>query len=110
MVNRGTIHSLRRVKKGGILESMQGHIACQLKPAFFRLDQLKFPAVTTETAAFPKGGGVIIFIFLSRENPVKYTDPDGRDTYNVKLIGAGVKTVIGGGINWGIAWENNEKK
>jgi hypothetical protein len=31
-------------------------------------------------AAFPEGGGVVIFIFLSRENPVKFTDPDGKDT------------------------------
>jgi hypothetical protein len=31
----------------------------------------------------PAGGcGAVIFIVWSRDNPVKYTDPDGRDFYN----------------------------
>jgi hypothetical protein len=38
---------------------------------------------------------------------IKYTDPDGEDIYNTTLIGAGVKVVAGGGINWGIAWDDN---
>jgi hypothetical protein len=67
------------VKKGVILEPMQGHTACQPKPALYRLDQPKFPAGLVVTAAFPEGGGVVIFIFFPRGNPVKYTDPDGRE-------------------------------
>jgi hypothetical protein len=54
---------------------MQGYTACQLKPAHFRLGLSQFPAVT---AAFHGRGGAVIFIFLSRGNPVKYTDPDGK--------------------------------
>jgi hypothetical protein len=30
-------------------------------------------------AAFPEGGGVVIFIFFPRGNPVKFTDPDGSE-------------------------------
>jgi hypothetical protein len=66
------------LKKGVILEAMQGYTACQLKPAFFRPDQSQFPGVAAVTAAFPEGGGVVIFIFFPRGNPVKYTDPDGK--------------------------------
>jgi hypothetical protein len=58
---------------------MQGHIACQPKSVFFWPDPSQFPDVTAVTAAFPEGGGVIIFIFFSRGNPVKFTDPDGRE-------------------------------
>jgi hypothetical protein len=54
---------------------MQGHVAYQLKSSLFQPDLSQFPAIT---AAFPGRSGVIIFIFISRENPVKYTDPDGR--------------------------------
>jgi hypothetical protein len=79
MVNRGTIHSLRWAKMGDILEPMQEYLACQIKPALFRPDQSQFPGVTAVMAAFPEGGGTIIFILLYRENPVKYTDPDGRE-------------------------------
>jgi hypothetical protein len=32
-------------------------------------------------AAFPEGGGVVIFIFFPGENPVKFTDPDGRSIW-----------------------------
>jgi hypothetical protein len=63
---------------GDILEPMQEYLACQVKPALFRPDQSRFPGVAVVMAAFPEGGGVIIFIFFPRENPVKYTDPDGR--------------------------------
>jgi hypothetical protein len=66
---------LSRVKKGDILELMQGYIACQVKPALFRPCPSKFPGVA---AAFQGGGGLVIFIFFPRENPVKYTDPDGK--------------------------------
>jgi hypothetical protein len=55
---------------------MQGYTACQPKPDLFRPGPSQFPAVT---AAFPEGGGAVIFIFLSRANPVKFTGPDGRD-------------------------------
>jgi hypothetical protein len=57
---------------------MQGHTVCQVKPALFRLDPSKFLAGLVVTAAFPEGGGFVIFIFFPRGNPVKYTDPDGR--------------------------------
>jgi hypothetical protein len=57
---------------------MQGHVACQPKSVFFWPDPSQSPDVTAVTAAFPEGGGVIIFIFSPRGNPVKYTDPDGR--------------------------------
>jgi hypothetical protein len=70
---------LALVKKGDILESMQGHTACQLKPTLFWPDKPKFPGVT---AAFPEHGGFVIFIFFPGENPVKFTDPDGKDFYN----------------------------
>ena len=36
-------------------------------------------------------------------NPVKYTDPDGRDIYNFMLLGVGAKVVAGGGITVGFA-------
>jgi hypothetical protein len=57
---------------------MQGHTACQLKPTLFRPDQLEFQGATAVAAAFPEGGVAIIFIFLPRGNPVKFTDPDGK--------------------------------
>jgi hypothetical protein len=63
---------------GDILEPMQEYLACQVKPALFRPDQSQFPGVMVVMAAFPEGGGVIIFIFFPRGNPVKFTDPDGR--------------------------------
>jgi hypothetical protein len=75
---------LRNVKRSDILEPMQGHTACQPKPALFRSDQSQFLGVT---AAFPEGGGAIIYIFLSWGNPVKFTDPDGKWTFSVGLSG-----------------------
>jgi hypothetical protein len=64
---------------------MQGHVACQPKPVFFWPDPSQFPDVTAVTAAFPEGGEVIIFIFFPRGNPVKYTDPDGRQVIPIPL-------------------------
>jgi hypothetical protein len=69
---------LALIKKGDILEPMLGHTACQVKPALFQSDQPKFPMGPAEVAAFPGRGGFVIFIFFPRENPVKFTDPDGR--------------------------------
>ena len=40
-------------------------------------------------------------------NPVKYTDPDGRDIHILTLGGVGAKLVIGGSLNIGIAWDDN---
>jgi hypothetical protein len=54
---------------------MQGHVACQVNSAFFRLYLPEFPA---GSSAFPGRGGFVIFIFFPGYNPVKYTDPDGR--------------------------------
>jgi hypothetical protein len=62
---------------------MQRHTACQVNPIYFKPYSFQFPASELKTAAFPEGGGAVIFIFLSRENPVKYTDPDGRIPLNV---------------------------
>jgi hypothetical protein len=73
---------LSQIKKGGILEPMQGHTVCQVKPALFRPYPSKFPAGPVVATAFPEGSGVIIFIFFSLENPVKFTDPDGRSDYD----------------------------
>jgi hypothetical protein len=68
---------LNPAMKGDILESMQGHVACQQKPTFFQSDPFKFPVALVESVAFPENGGVIIFIFFPGYNPVKHTDPDG---------------------------------
>jgi hypothetical protein len=78
---------LRRVKRSGILEPMQGHVAYQVNPAFFRLYPPEFPA---GSSAFPECGGFVIFIFFPRENPVKYTDPDGKASILSRLINKGV--------------------
>jgi hypothetical protein len=64
---------------------MQGHTACQPKPALFRPDQSRFQGVK---AAFPEGGGVVIFIFFPRGNPVKFTDPDGKKIIPGQLANA----------------------
>jgi hypothetical protein len=62
----------------------------------------------TWSAGNPPGSGLIfVQIFVFRGNPLKYTDPDGRDIYNVALIGGGAKVVVGGGVNFGIAWDDN---
>jgi hypothetical protein len=60
---------------------MQGHTVCQVKPALFRPDPSKFPARPVVATAFPEGGRVIILIFFPRGNPVKFTDPDGREAW-----------------------------
>jgi hypothetical protein len=71
------VHCLSRVKKGDILEAMQGYIACQVKPAFFRLYPPEFPA---GSPVFSKRSGFVIFIFFPGDNPVKFTDPGGKFT------------------------------
>jgi hypothetical protein len=45
--------------------------------------------------------------FICETNPIKLKDPDGRDIHNIGIIGAGVKLVVGGGANFGIAWDDN---
>ena len=40
-------------------------------------------------------------------NPVKYTDPDGRDIQAIYLGGVGAKLIIGGDLSAGIAWDDN---
>jgi murein DD-endopeptidase MepM/ murein hydrolase activator NlpD len=40
--------------------------------------------VVVTIPAFPGGRGAFLFIVWSRDNPVKYTDPDGRDTNPIK--------------------------
>jgi hypothetical protein len=87
-MSKGSILFLSRTWKGDILKAMQGHIACPVKPDLTRPCLSKSPA---GPAAFPAGGGVVIFIFLSRGNPVKFADPDGRD---VKPL-AGDHTITG---------------
>jgi hypothetical protein len=91
---------LALVKKGDILESMQGYTACQLKPTLFWPDKPKFPVVT---AVFSGRGGAVIFIFLSRGNPVKYTDPDGRVVQAAILpAGIGAGAIIGVTVGAGV--------
>jgi hypothetical protein len=61
---------------------MQGLAGRQItmKPAFIRHSRAKFLVVAVTMAVPPRGCGAVIFIVWSRDNPVKYTDPDGRDT------------------------------
>ena len=40
-------------------------------------------------------------------NPIKYTDPDGRDIQTFYVFGAGAKLIIGGNLSVGIAWDDN---
>jgi len=60
----------------------------------------------------PGMGGVFNYVNLhiyhyAGNNPVKYVDPDGRDIYTVMLLGSGSKLVVGGSIDIGIAWDDN---
>jgi hypothetical protein len=49
------------------------------KPAFTWGNRLGFRAMAVTMDASMRGCRVVIFIFWSGNNPVKYTDPDGRD-------------------------------
>jgi hypothetical protein len=57
---------------------MQGLMGYLPKPAFTWGNRPRFQDVALTIDASPEGCGVIIFIFWPRDNPVKYTDPDGR--------------------------------
>jgi hypothetical protein len=74
---------------------MQGY--SRLKPALIWPDPPKFPAV----AVFPGRGVTVIFIFFSRNNPVKFTDPDGKELLLTRSINreeaALVKRILGVG-------------
>jgi hypothetical protein len=73
---------------------MQGLIDYPTKPAFTWGNRTGFRAVVVTMPVPPGGCGAVIFIFWSRNNPVKYTDPDGR-ALPVLVIIAG-KVAIGG--------------
>jgi hypothetical protein len=89
-MSNGSILFLSRAWKGDILKAMQGHIAYPVKPAFFRPYPPEFPA---GSSVFPGRGRVVIFIFFSRENPVKFTDPDGKAIWIPLLIIAAAAVV-----------------
>jgi hypothetical protein len=59
---------------------MQGLAGRQItmKPAFIRPSRAKFLVVAVTMAVPPRGCGAVIFIVWSRDNPVKYTDLDGK--------------------------------
>jgi hypothetical protein len=52
-----------------------------IKSAFIQGNRPGFRAVAVTMAASPGGCGAVIFIFWSRDNSVKYTDPDGKSTW-----------------------------
>jgi hypothetical protein len=59
---------------------MQGFVGCptMIKAAFIRPSRAEFQVVAVAMPASPGGHRVVIFIFWPRDNPVKYTDPDGK--------------------------------
>jgi hypothetical protein len=60
---------------------MQGLVdrPMRMKPAFTRGNRPGFRVLTVTMPVSPRGYRAIIFIFWSRDNPIKYTDPDGKD-------------------------------
>jgi hypothetical protein len=50
-----------------------------MKAALIQGNRPGFPVMAVVMPVPPVGRWVIIFIFWPRENPVKYTDPDGRE-------------------------------
>jgi hypothetical protein len=60
---------------------MQGFIDYPLKPAFTWGNRPGFRAVALTMDASMRGCGAVIFIFWSGNNPVKYTDPDGKNPW-----------------------------
>jgi hypothetical protein len=69
---------LRGPRKGDILIDMQGLLDRPPRAALPRgaPPEIRFAKTDTETAL--GGGGVFIYIVVSGDRPLKYTDPDGK--------------------------------
>jgi hypothetical protein len=94
---RGNIEPLGLAKRGDILSSMQGLAGrpITIKSAFTRGNRPGFRTVALTMAAFPGGGRAVMFIFWSGNNPVKYTDPDGRDSvWNIDEANKTIEIII----------------
>jgi hypothetical protein len=65
-------------EKSDILKPMQGLLDYPLKPAFSRPNPPEFRFAAVRTVTSLGGGGASIFVFVSGDYPVKYTDPDGK--------------------------------
>jgi hypothetical protein len=92
-ISGGFIAFLVLVKRCDILSPMQGFMGYPLKSAFTWGKRPGFLAVAVTTSAFPGGCGAVILIFWSGNNPVKYTDPDGRDDQYYNASGQYIETV-----------------
>jgi hypothetical protein len=64
---------------------MQWFVGCPItmKPGFIRPNRAKFLVLAV---TMPVPPGAVIFIFWPRDNPVKYTDPDGREKRKPGLL------------------------
>jgi hypothetical protein len=81
-ISDGFIAFLVLVRRCDILSSMPELVGCPvtIKPAFIRPSRAKFQVVVITMPSPLEGYRAIIFIVWSWDNPVKYTDPDGRDS------------------------------